>query len=97
SRILESMRNDFVLLALFGDSRAAAAEEDWVTNANGKVLKAIGEINSYLVYERYGIASQPNYLILDGEGNVLASHSYDLDIDNFIAFLEEGKQVYNSL
>ncbi|MBR4149301.1 MAG: thioredoxin family protein [Rikenellaceae bacterium] len=96
-RILESMRNDFVLLALFGDSRAAAAEEDWVTNANGKVLKTIGEINSYLVYERYGIASQPNYLILDGEGNVLASHSYDLDIENFIAFLEEGKQVYNSL
>lgn len=97
SRILESMRNDFVLLALFGDSRAAVAEEDQVTNANGKVLKTIGEINSYLVYERYGIASQPNYLILDGEGNVLASHSYDLNIDNFIAFLEEGKQVYNSL
>ena len=97
SRILESMRNDFVLLALFGDSRAAIAEEDQVTNANGKVLKTIGEINSYLVYERYGIASQPNYLILDGEGNVLASHSYDLNIDNFIAFLEEGKQVYNSL
>ena len=97
SRILESMRNDFVLLALFGDSRAAIAEEDQVTNANGKVLKTIGEINSYLVYERYGIASQPNYLILDSEGNVLASHSYDLNIDNFIAFLEEGKQVYNSL
>ena len=97
SRILESMRNDFVLLALFGDSRAAVAEEDQVTNANGKVLKTIGEVNSNLVYERYGIASQPNYLILDGEGNVLASHSYDLNIDNFIAFLEEGKQVYNSL
>ncbi|MBQ5609772.1 MAG: thioredoxin family protein [Rikenellaceae bacterium] len=97
SRILESMRNDFVLMALFGDSRAAIAEEDQATNANGKVLKTIGEINSYLVYERYGIASQPNYLILDSEGNVLASHSYDLNIDNFIAFLEEGKQVYNSL
>ncbi len=97
SRILESMRNDFVLLALFGDSRAAVAEEDQVTNANGKVLKTIGEVNSNLVYERYGIASQPNYLILDGEGNVLASHSYDLNIDNFIAFLEEGKQVYDSL
>ncbi|MBR5844872.1 MAG: thioredoxin family protein [Rikenellaceae bacterium] len=97
SRILESMRNDFVLLALFGDSRAAVAEEDQVTNANGKVLKTIGEVNSNLVYERYGIASQPNYLILDGEGNVLASHSYDLDIENFIAFLEEGKQVYDSL
>ena len=97
SRILESMRNDFVLLALFGDSRAAVAEEDQVTNANGKVLKTIGEVNSNLVYERYGIASQPNYLILDGEGNVLASHSYDLNIDNFIAFLEEGKQAYDSL
>ena len=97
SRILESMRKDFVLLALFGDSRAAVAEEDQVTTANGKVLKTIGEINANLAYERYGIASQPNYLILDGEGNVLASHSYDLNIDNFIAFLEEGKQAYDSL
>ena len=97
SRILESMREDFVLLALFGDSRAAVAEEDQVTTANGKVLKTIGEINANLAYERYGIASQPNYLILDGEGNVLASHSYDLNIDNFIAFLEEGKQAYDSL
>lgn len=91
------MREDFVLLALFGDSRQKAAEEDWVTTTNGKTLKTIGEINSNLVFERYGIAAQPNYLILDGEGNVLASHSYDLNIDHFIEFLEEGKQVYNSL
>ena len=97
SRILESMREDFVLLALFGDSRKEALVEDWATTANGKTLTTIGEINSNLVYERYGIAAQPNYLILDGEGNVLASHSYDLNIDNFIAFLEEGKQIYNSL
>ncbi len=97
SRILESMREDFVLLALFGDSRQKVAEEDWVTTESGKVLKTIGEINSNLVFERYNIAAQPNYLILDGEGNVLAAHTYDLEIDNFIAFLEEGKQAYNSL
>ena len=97
SRILESMREDFVLLALFGDSRQKAAEEDWTTNANGKVLKTIGEINSNLVFERYNIAAQPNYLILDGEGNVLASHSYDLDIENFIDFLNRGKEAYSAL
>ena len=97
SRILESMREDFVLLALFGDSRQKAAEEDWVTTTNGKTLKTIGEINSNLVFERYGIAAQPNYLILDGEGNVLASHSYDLDIENFIDFLNRGKEAYSAL
>ena len=97
SRILESMREDFVLLALFGDSRQKAAEEDWTTNANGKVLKTIGEINSNLVFERYNIAAQPNYLILDGEGNVLASHSYDLEIENFIDFLNRGKEAYSAL
>ncbi len=97
SRILESMRKDFVLLALFGDSRQKVAEEDWTTNANGKVLKTIGEINSNLVFERYNIAAQPNYLILDGEGNVLASHSYDLDIENFIDFLNRGKEAYSAL
>ena len=97
SRILESMREDFVLLALFGDSRQKAAEEDWVTTENGKTLKTIGEINSNLVFERYNIAAQPNYLILDGEGNVLASHSYDLDIENFISFLDKGKEAYSAL
>lgn len=96
-RILDRMRNDFVLLALFGDSRQKVAEEDQVTTANGKVLKTIGEINSNLVFERYNIAAQPNYLILDGEGNVLASHSYDLDIENFISFLDEGKAAYAAL
>ncbi len=94
SRILESMREDFVLLALFGDSRQKVAEEDWITTESGKVLKTIGEINSNLVFERYNIASQPNYLILDGEGNVLASHSYDLEIDHFIDFLNAGKEAY---
>ena len=97
SRIQDRMREDFVLLALFGDSRQKAAEEDWVTTENGKTLKTIGEINSNLVFERYGIASQPNYLILDGEGNVLASHSYDLDIENFISFLDKGKEAYSAL
>lgn len=97
SRIQDRMREDFVLLALFGDSRQKAAEEDWVTTENGKTLKTIGEINSNLVFERYNIAAQPNYLILDGEGNVLASHSYDLDIENFISFLDKGKEAYSAL
>ncbi|MBR2932007.1 MAG: thioredoxin family protein [Rikenellaceae bacterium] len=97
SRIQDRMREDFVLLALFGGSRQKAAEEDWVTTENGKTLKTIGEINSNLVFERYNIAAQPNYLILDGEGNVLASHSYDLDIENFISFLDKGKEAYSAL
>lgn len=90
-RVLSRLRNDFVILALYGDDRTQVAEEEWVTTPKGKVLKTIGAINSNLAYERYGVVAQPYYIVIDTDGAALATHSYDLSVDKFLEFLEKGK------
>ena len=87
--VLERLREDFVILALYVDDKTRLPESQWITTSSGKVLKDIGRVNSQLVYERFGVNSQPNYLILDPEGNILAGpYSYNLSVSDFLNFLK---------
>lgn len=94
-RILERLRNDFVIVALYMDDKTVLDESEWVTTESGKVFKSLGKINSHIANDRYGINAQPYYLIVDLEGNQLVpNRSYDLDIEAFIQFLENGKKAF---
>jgi thiol:disulfide interchange protein DsbD len=87
--VLRRLSNDFVIVSLFVDDKTKLPEEEWVTTPEGKVLKDVGRVNSRLVLERFGVNSQPNYFILDGEGNTLAGpRGYNLDTDAFAKFLD---------
>ena len=87
--VLRRLANDFVIVSLFVDDKTKLPEEEWVTTPEGKVLKDVGRVNSRLVLERFGVNSQPNYFILDGEGNTLAGpRGYNLDTDAFANFLD---------
>ena len=46
-RVLDILRNEYVIVALYADDKLKVAEEDWVTTESGKVLKTLGKINSY--------------------------------------------------
>ena len=90
-RILPLLRDSLVIAALYTDDKTRLKEEDWVTTSNGKVLKDIGRANSYYARQRFGVSSQPNYIILDPDGNQISPiKSYSLDIDGFRTFLTEG-------
>ena len=90
-RVLDRLRNDFEIVSLFVDDKTKLSENEWVTTSTGKVLKDVGRVNSYLVMERFGVNSQPNYFILDADGNVLAGpRGYNLDKDAFLEFLSES-------
>ena len=87
--VLGRLANDFVIVSLYVDDKARLPEDQWVTTPEGKVLKDVGRVNSRMVLERFGVNSQPNYFILDGEGNTLAGpRGYSLDIDGFVKFLD---------
>ena len=54
------------------------------------MLKDVGRVNSKLVLERFGVNSQPNYFILDGNGDILAGpRGYNLDTEAFAKFLDQ--------
>ena len=87
--VLSRLQNNFVIVSLYVDDKTRLPENKWVTNSKGKELKDVGRVNSNLVLERFGVNSQPNYFILDQEGNILSGpRGYSLDIDGFVRFLD---------
>ena len=90
-RVLNILRNEYVLVALYVDDKTKLDEAEWLTTPDGKTLKEIGRVNSYIARTRFGVNAQPNYALLDAEGNQLAPvRGYNLSVDGFIAFLNSG-------
>lgn len=94
-RVLDILRNEYVLVALYTDDKTKLDEADWLTTPEGKVLKEIGRANSYIVRTRFGVNAQPNYALLDSDGNQLAPvRGYDLSVEGFIGFLNAGLEKF---
>ena len=87
-RVLQKLQQDYVIVSLYVDDKTKLPESEWITTDKGKVLKDVGRVNSHLVLERFGVNSQPNYFLLDGDGNILRGpRGYNLDTDAFVDFL----------
>ena len=87
-KVLQKLQNDYVIVSLYVDDKTRLPEDQWVTTESGKVLKDVGRVNSHLVLKRFGVNSQPNYFLLDADGNTLRGpRGYNLDVDAFVDFL----------
>ncbi|MBR5043386.1 MAG: thioredoxin family protein [Bacteroidales bacterium] len=96
-RVMQKLKDDFVIVALYTDDKTILDKQDWVTLPNGRILKDIGRVNSLLVRERFGVNAQPNYALLGSDGELLVPvRGYNLDVEDFIAFLQSGIDAYNS-
>ncbi len=91
-RVLERLRNEFVIIALYVDDKTKLPEEEWVTSSyDGKVKKTLGKKYADFQITRFGVNAQPYYVLLDNNGNPLVEpKAYDLNPDNFVKFLDEG-------
>lgn len=93
-RVLKMLKEDYVVCSLFADDKKVVDSSDWVTTEDGKVLKTLGKINSYFAMKRFGVNAQPYYTILDPETEKpkAPSRGYNLDVEAFVEFLEEGSR-----
>ena len=90
-QVLQLLRDEFVIAVLYTDDKEKLPESEWITTKNGKVLKDRGRVNAYYVRERFDVSAQPNYVILDPQGNQITPiRGYNLDIDGFVEFLKSG-------
>lgn len=88
--VLRRLKEDFVILALYVDDKTKIPESEQITTETGRVLKDVGRLNSHIALTRFGVNSQPNYFVLDQDGNILKGpRAYDLDIPAYIEFLSE--------
>ncbi len=94
--VLQLLRDEYVIVALYTDDKKVLPESDWVTTDAGKVLKGLGKINSNYVLNNYGVNAQPYYILENSDGDGLATpRGYNLDVESFVAFLREGVANYN--
>ncbi|MCD8275114.1 MAG: thioredoxin family protein [Alistipes sp.] len=94
-QVLDILRRDYVIVALYSDDKKVLPESEWVTTDSGKVLKSLGKINSYYALKTYGVNAQPYYVLQGRDGKTLVPpRGYDLNVENFVQFLRSGVEAY---
>lgn len=94
-KVQDIMKNDYIMVFLYNDDKTKLEKEDWVTTTEGKTLKDIGRVNSYIVRERFNVNAQPNYALLGSDGELLVPvRGYNLSVEGFIDFLESGLEKF---
>jgi thiol:disulfide interchange protein DsbD len=91
-RVLKRLRNDYVIIALYVDDKTKLPEQEWVRSEyDHKMKKTIGKKYADFQISRFGVNAQPYYVLLDHDGKMLTSpRAYDLNVDAFIEFLDDG-------
>ena len=97
-KVLNMLKNDFVVVALYTDDKQKLDKEDYVTDAEtGKVYKDLGRANSYTARSLWNVNAQPNYVLLSPDGEMLVPvRGYDLSIDGFVSFLQSGLDAFKT-
>lgn len=97
-KVAALLKQEFVMVELFVDDRTElAAEEQFVSTYSGKNINTIGKKNSDFQASKFNSNSQPLYVIVDPEGNVLIQPTgADYDVNSYAAFLQSGIDAFKS-
>lgn len=96
--VLKILRNDYVILALYVDDKYNLEPSEWVKSSyDGKLKKTLGKVNADFQITKFNVNAQPFYVLMNANGDVLVQpKAYDLNVDNFVAFLKKGIENFKS-
>ncbi len=97
-KVLQRLRNDYVVVALYVDEKETLPEADWYTSAyDNKVKKSIGQQNADFQITHFRNNAQPYYVLLNHDGELLQQpQAYDLSVPRFVDFLDAGKENFRT-
>lgn len=94
-RVKQVLEHNFVIIELYVDDRTALPQRLHAKiNGKERTLRTVGDKWSLLESYKFGMQSQPFYVILNpNTGKPLTySYAYDEDIDRFLEFLSVNKK-----
>jgi thiol:disulfide interchange protein DsbD len=99
TRVLSILKNYYVVVALYVDEKTELPAEDWyVSEYDGKTKKSIGKQNADFQIVKYNNNAQPLYVLMGPDGeNLVPPKAYDLNVNNFTTFLENGLDQFGQL
>jgi len=94
--VFKHLRDDYILLQLVVDDKAdLVPSEQFVSTYSGKKITTLGGKWSDFEASKFNVNSQPFYVILDSNGNMLlAPQGANYNVDNYLKFLESGIAAY---
>jgi len=97
-RVLERLKNEFVIIALYVDDKTNLAQNEWITSTyDRKIKKTIGKKFADFQISRFGVNAQPYYVLLDHKEELLVKPTArDLNPDHFIEFLDQGLAAFKA-
>ncbi|MDA3892037.1 MAG: thioredoxin family protein [Salinivirgaceae bacterium] len=92
AEVLKRLNNNFIVVALYVDDKTKLDESEWVKSQyDGKMKKSIGKKFADFQITRFKTNAQPYYCLLDSNGELLVDpKAYDLNVSNFVEFLDKG-------
>lgn len=91
--VLKSLRDNFVIAALYVDERTIELpENEWFKDRNGREAKLLSQKNADIQITKFKANAQPYYVIVNPDGTVLTkdNFAFDPNADKFLNFLNEG-------
>ena len=97
-RVHKLLDEEYLVISLYVDEKTLELpKDDWFYNKKGKLIKTLAKKNSTIQECYFDANAQPQYALLDNEGNLLqATKTYDLDIEGYINFLQIGLAEYKA-
>lgn len=97
-KVLQILNDQYVVVALFVDDKTELPKNEWITSTyDKKVKKTIGKKFADFQITKFNVNAQPFYVLMGHEGQVLTQpRAYNLNVDEFVKFLETGVSNYKS-
>lgn len=93
AKVLERLKNDFVLISLFDDARHVQLpkEDRYISTVSKQEITTLGDKCLDIQIAKYNSNAQPFYFFIDEKENLLVQegYGYDPDVDKFIAHLDK--------
>lgn len=97
-RVLDILKNKIVLANLYIDNRTDLPAEEQVTSTiDGKIKNTLGRKLRDYQLTRFGVASQPYYVLIDHNQNVLVKPVGECSVDEFLSFLKSGIEEFEKM
>ncbi|MCC9166707.1 protein-disulfide reductase DsbD family protein [Pontibacter harenae] len=96
--VLKRLREEYIVLALYVDDKTELAQSEWYTSTyDNKEKKALGKKYADYQITKFNVNAQPYYVLMDAQENVLVKPiAYDLNVENFVNFLDAGVAAYKA-
>lgn len=95
--VLEILNNQVVIASLYVDDRTELPVEEQITSKlDGKVKNSLGRKLRDYQLSRFGVASQPYYVLIDHNENVLVKPIGESSKAEFLKFLRDGIAKFES-